>query len=174
MTWDPDDFEELGSELRRRMGAEIREEAEEIEQLADLQRRRKSSLNDVATSAMHRGDSVTIAIGERSWKGALQAVGEDYLRLGTGQVVVECPSAAAIITTERSRAGGHSGRPASSTWRARLAEIAADEKTVRIVVSGFEDVVGRIEVVATDHLEVSGENPSYIPLSLVVAITFAP
>ena len=174
MTWHSDDFEELGSELRRRLGAEIRDEAEEIEQLADLQRRRRSSLNDVATAAMHRGDSVTIAIGERSWKGALQAVGEDYLRLGTGQVVVECPSAAAIITTERSRVGGHSGRPASATWRARLAEIAADEKTVQIVLRDSEDVVGQIEVVATDHLEVSGENPSYIPLSLVVAITFDP
>ena len=88
--------------------------------------------------------------------------------------MVECPSAAAIITTERSRVGGHSGRPASATWRARLAEIAADEKTVQIVLRDSEDVVGQIEVVATDHLEVSGENPSYIPLSLVVAITFDP
>ena len=174
MTWHPDDFEELGSELRRRMGAEIRDEAEEIEHLADLQRRRRSSLTDVAMAAMHRGDSVTIAIGERSWKGTLRAVGEDYLRLETDLVVVECPSLGVVVTTERSRTGGHSGKPASPTWRARLAEVAADEKTVRIVVAGSEDVMGRIEVVATDHLEVSGENPSYIPLGLVVAITFDP
>jgi hypothetical protein len=174
LTWDPDDFEELGSELRRRMGAEIREEAEEIEHLADLQRRRRSSLIDVAHAAMHRGDSVTIDIGERSWKGTLRAVGEDYLQLTTSQIVIECPSAAVVLTSERSRVGGHSGKPASATWRARLAEIAADEKTVQIVVRDSEDVVGRIEVVATDHLEVSGENPTYIPLGLIVAITFDP
>ncbi|HEX2421082.1 MAG TPA: hypothetical protein VHL55_05740, partial [Acidimicrobiia bacterium] len=91
MTWQPEDFEELGSELRRRMGAEIRDEAEEVERLADLQRRRRSSLGEVARSAMHRGDSVTVTIGQRSWKGTLRAVGDDYLRLESGQVVLEAP-----------------------------------------------------------------------------------
>lgn len=174
LTWDPDDFEELGSELRRRMGAEIRDEAEEIEHLADLQRRRRASLIDIATAAMHRGDSVTIGIGERSWKGTLSGVGEDYLRLANELVIIECPTEAVVLTVQRSRVGGHSGKPASPTWRARLAEIAAEEKTVRILVRGSDDVVGRIEVVATDHLELSSENPTYIPLDLVVAITFDP
>jgi len=81
LTWRPDDFEELGSELRRRMGAEMRDEAEEVERLADLQRRRRGSLQDVVRAAMHRGDSVTVAIGKHSWKGTLRVVGEDYLRL---------------------------------------------------------------------------------------------
>ena len=174
LTWQPEDFEELGSELRRRMGAEMRDEAEEIERLADLQRRRKDSLREVARAAMHRGDSVSIAIGERSWNGTLSAVGEDYLRLETSQLVIECPLVAAVVTVARSRSGGQSGRPASATWRARLAEIAAEEKTVQVLLRGSETVVGRIEVVAVDHLELSTDDLTYIPLGLVVAITFAP
>jgi hypothetical protein len=174
LTWQPEDFEELGSELRRRMGAEIRDEAEETERLADLQRRRRSSLGEVARNAMHRGDSVTVAVGQRSWKGILRAVGEDYLRLESGQIVLESPLGEVVVSTEPSRFGGQSGKPASATWRARLAEIAAEETTVHVLVRGSEDVVGRIEVVATDHLEVSAEYPTYIPLRLVEAITFVP
>jgi len=174
LTWQPEDFEELGSELRRRMGAEIRDEAEEIERLADLQRRRRSSLGEVARSAMHRGDSVTVTIGQRSWKGTLRAVGDDYLRLESGRVVLEAPLGEGVLSTEPSRSGGHSGKPASATWRARLAEIAAEQTAVHVLVRGSEEVVGRIEVVATDHLEVAAEYPTYIPLRLVEAITLVP
>ena len=38
LTWQPEEFEELGQELRRRMGSEVREEAEELERLSDLGR----------------------------------------------------------------------------------------------------------------------------------------
>ncbi|MGH8926258.1 MAG: hypothetical protein ACRDWA_16750 [Acidimicrobiia bacterium] len=174
LTWQPDDFEELGSELRRRMGAEMRDEAEEVERLSDLQRRRRNSLAETARTAMHRGDSVTIAIGERAWKGTLRAVGEDYLRLESSQIVVECPLAAVVVRTERSRSGGQSGKPASATWRARLAELAAEKMTVHVLVRGSTDILGIIEVVATDHIEVAAEYPTYIPLGLVEAITFVP
>src|SRR5687768_6033368 len=114
------------------MGAEIRDEAEETERLADLLRRRRSSLDEVARNAMHRGDSVTVAIGQRSWKGTLRAVGEDYLRLESGRMLLETPLGEGVLSTEPSRSGGQSGKPASATWRARLAEIAAEQTTVHV------------------------------------------
>jgi hypothetical protein len=174
LTWQPEDFEDLGSELRRRVGAELREEAEEIERLSDLQRRRKDSLREVAQAAMHRGDSVIITIGERTWKGVLRAVGDDYLQLESKQSLVECPLSAAVISVQRSRSGGKKGKPASATWKARLAEHAAEQTTVRILLRGSEELAGLIEVIATDHLQLSGEEPAYIPLGLIEAIISAP
>jgi hypothetical protein len=101
-------------------------------------------------------------------------VGDDYLRLESGQVVLEAPLGEGVLSTEPSRSGGHSGKPASATWRARLAEIASEQTAVHVLVRGSEEVVGRIEVVATDHLEVAAEYPTYIPLRLVEAITLVP
>lgn len=174
MTWRPEEFEELGSELRRRIGSELRDEAEEVERLSELGRRRKSTLRDVAQTAMNRGDSVTITLGSRHWKGTLRAVGEDYLRLETGEFVVECSFASVLMLTERARTGGQSGRPPSATWRARLAELAADETLIRILVAGNDDIEGRIELVAIDHVEIAGPIPSYVPLDRIEAIIFVP
>jgi hypothetical protein len=174
LTWQPEDFEDLGSELRRRVGAELRGEAEEIERLSDLQRRRKDTLREVAQAAMHRGDSVTIAIGERTWKGTLRAVGDDYLQIESQQSVVECPLSAAVISVERSRSGGRKGKPASATWKARLAELAAEQTRVQILIRGSEELAGLIKVTAADHLELSSEEPTYIPLDLIVAIISVP
>ena len=170
MTWQPDEFEDLGNELRRRMGAELRDEAEEIERLIELQRRRQATLAEVARTAMHGGDSVTLMIGKRRWAGSLTAVGDDYLALDSGESTVECPLASALISLDPARSGGRSGRPESATWRARLAELATDGDAIRLLMNDGEEIACSIEVVAVDHLEVSSDRSSYVPLDLVVAI----
>ena len=42
MTWEPGEFDDLAAELRRRVAAEFRSEAEEVEHLVELQRAESS------------------------------------------------------------------------------------------------------------------------------------
>ena len=83
MTWEPGEFDDLAAELRRRVAAEFRSEAEEVEHLVQLQRKRKAVLRDVATAAMHQGQGVKIRGLGDEWSGELLAVGSDYLSLRT-------------------------------------------------------------------------------------------
>lgn len=166
MSWRPDDFDDLAGELRRRVGHEFREEAEEVERLSDLQRRRRATLADVALDAMHRGDAVTVRSAAATWTGELTAVGDDYLSLRAVNVIIEVPLDAIALEVVASRAGGRSGRPASLTWKARLAELATSGEVVTLLAPDLGvEVTGPIELVARDHVVVSGGTAkSYIPL----------
>jgi hypothetical protein len=172
MTWEPDDFEELAGELRRRIGHEFREEAEEVERLTDLQRRRRAGLSDVAMAAMHRGDDVTIRTRTGTWTGTLIAVGDDYVSLQAMGVIVDALLQGVILEAVPSRTGGQSGRAAAPTWKARLSEFALSGETVTLIApeQGVE-VIGVIEHVARDHVAVNtGPNRTYIPLASLVIV----
>ncbi|MGH9198009.1 MAG: hypothetical protein ACRD1T_20030 [Acidimicrobiia bacterium] len=176
MTWQPDDFEDLAGELRRRVGHEFREEAEEVERLADLQRRRRASLAEVALDALHRGDEVTIRSTAKTWTGKLIEVGDDYVRLQTSNVVVEALLEGVAFVVVTSRSGGRSGRPASSTWKARLSELALSGEPVTVLAPALGlEVAGVIELVARDHVVIGGPGRSYVPLwSLVIVLRSVP
>lgn len=155
MTWRPEDFDDLAGHLRRQIGSEFREEAEEVERLTELHRRRRQTLRDVATRAMHAGDRVTVAVGSRRWQGSIAGVGEDYLFLRTTRAVVEAPFRAITLKLEPSRSGGDTTKPSAPTWVARLAELAMSEEPLTLV-SETDELEGRIALVATDHLEFEG------------------
>jgi hypothetical protein len=172
MTWRDDDFEELGAELRRRVGEDFVREAAELEQLTALQRRRRESQAEAARRAMHRGDRVVIDCRLGHWTGVLTSVGEDYVSLATGEALVEAYLPGVILEVATARSGGQSGVPASATWRARLAELEMNREEVTLLAPllGFEGL-GKIEVVASDHLEFVGqEQRRIIPLDLVTVI----
>lgn len=155
MTWRPEDFEDLAGHLRRQIGSEFREEAEEVERLTELQRRRKQTMSDVATKAMHAGDGATVAIGSRRWQGSIVGVGDDYLILNTNRTVIEAPFLAITLRLERSRSGGNIAKPLATTWVARLAELAMAEEHVTLVTVA-EELEGQIVLLATDHIEFEG------------------
>ncbi|CAN5282820.1 hypothetical protein BH18ACT5_BH18ACT5_15540 [soil metagenome] len=167
MTWRPEDFDDLARDLRRRMGAEFRDEAEEVERLTDLQRRRKQTLAEVARRAMHAGDAATLAIGNRTWRGLIDEVGSDYVKVHTGTAVVEAPFHVVRLALEPTRAGGHNRTPDASTWIARLGELAMAETQLTLVIDG-NDLEGRIVLVATDHLEF--EASVYVAIENVRAV----
>jgi hypothetical protein len=170
MRWEPEEFDDLAAELRRRVAAEFRSEAEEVELLVQLQRRRHASLRDVATMAMHQGHGVTVHCLEGNWSGELLAVGSDYLSLLTGTHFVEARLDSIAIALSPAREGGRAGKPASATFRARLTEfeLTGEELTLRCKSPLFE-ARGVIEVVATDHVEVRlATGRYYLPLDGVV------
>jgi hypothetical protein len=167
MTWRPEDFDDLASHLRRQMDAEIRGEAEEVERLTELQRRRKQDFGAVAIRAMQAGDRATITIGRRQWRGRISSVGRDYLTLNTDTAVIEAPFTAVILSLERSRSGGENEKPASLTWAARLAELAMAETKV-LLLTDEDELQGRIRLVASDHLEF--EVDVYLMLEKVRAV----
>lgn len=170
MRWKPEEFDDLAAELRRRVAAEFRSEAEEVELLVQLQRRRKAILRDVATTAMHQGHGVTVHCLESNWSGEVLAVGSDYLSLLTATHFIEARLDSIAIALSPSRKGGRTGRPASATFRARLTEfeLTREEVTLRCR-SPLLEASGVIEVVATDHIEVSlPTGRCYLPLDGVV------
>lgn len=173
LTWQPEDFEELGQELRRRIGAEIREEAEEMEMLSALLRRRRESSIDVARQAMNRGARTTISTSGLTFAGLVSSVGQDYLQVTTANEVLECRAAKVVMAIEPARSGGKADRPDSSTFKARLAEMAEEKRSLRFLVDGIDPVEGVIDVVATDHIAIRGDRLVYIPLELLIGITWS-
>ena len=170
MNWEPEEFDDLAAELRQRVAAEFRSEAEEVELLVQLQRRRRAILRDVATTAMHQGHGVTVHCFESKWSGELLAVGSDYLSLLTATHFIEAKLDSIAITLSPARQGGRTGRPASETFRARLTEfeLTGEELTLRCSSPLLEER-GVIDVVATDHVEMRLPNERcYLPLDGVV------
>jgi hypothetical protein len=170
MTWEPEEFDDLAAELRRRVAAEFRSEAEEVELLVQLQRRRKATLRDVATTAMHQGHGVTVLCFGNMWSGELLAVGSDYLSLLTASNFLEARLDSITMGLTPVRQGGRTGRPASETFRARLTEfeLTGEELTLRCISPLFE-ATGVIEVVASDHVEMRiATDRCFLPLDGVV------
>ena len=172
MTWQPEDFDDLAAELRRRVEAEFRSEADEEERLVDLQRRRKATLRDIATIAMHQGQRVVLRALEAEWKGEVVAVGADYLSLQTALLLLDARLDSVAIAITPARQGGHTAKAASETFRARLTEfeLTGERVTLRSRAPAVE-VTGIIEVVAPDHVVVNcpGEL-CYLPLDGVFMV----
>jgi hypothetical protein len=170
MTWRPEEFDELAEELRRRVAAEFRNEAQEVERLVHLQRRRNAHLRDVATAAMHQGQGVTVQVLGDEWSGEVLSVGTDYLSLKTATQLLDARLDSIAIWLIPARQGGSVGKPASDTFKARLTEFEMSEElvTLRSRIPVIE-VTGVIEVVATDHIEVSCPERIYLPLDGVFA-----
>ena len=91
---------------------------------------------------MHQGAAVKVSLAGTSFTGRVEAVGTDYVRLDSGQQVLEFPVDRALVSINPSRSGGESGRPASATWRARLSELAAEQRPVRLLITDADTLRG--------------------------------
>lgn len=169
-----DELDDLARALRQGAGREMREEAAIDEQLTELQRRRRHDLSAAMRLAMHRGDTVTVAVAGMTLKHPLVAVGADYLTLDGGDRAIDVALAQAVITLTPSRHGGRSGDADSPTLRARMAELEQAEASVEVVTADGRVGMGRVEVVAPDHVVIShpGGGETYVPLA-AVAIVFS-
>jgi hypothetical protein len=162
---------EIEAHLRQGAGREWMEEAAEDEQLTELLRRRRLSLGERALELVHRGERVRAETGTQTFSGQVAFAGSDFATIDRGEDVVEVVLDAAIWTVERNASGGHeqSGEPLS--LKARLAEIASSAESVRMIVADGRAIVGSIEVVATDHVEMSQDgNTVVVPMHLIVAV----
>ncbi|MGI9609885.1 MAG: hypothetical protein ACR2NL_06285 [Acidimicrobiia bacterium] len=162
----PDDSEaldDLGRELRERVGKEMRQEAELLEQDAATVELRRRRLADIAIELVSRGDIVTIIAGDRSLRGRLTyARGEiASVEAPVGRVDVHLPAGVVVRVDERSTDGGRTPRKGSDTMRARLLELELAGTDIEVwVPSHGIDVSGTIVAVGKDHVVVRDRDDS--------------
>lgn len=165
-----EELDELARQLREGAGHELRAEAAEDETLTEIQRRRHRNLADVARIAMHRGDRILVSFGGTTLAHPVTAVGNDYLTMETDDGAVDVRLAAVVMSVESRSSGGHSGVPASATFRARLAEHEQSGAEVEVVSVDGTRSAGTIEVAATDHIVVVGTERAYVPVAGVALV----
>lgn len=168
----PDELRDLGRELRQGAGQELRAEAATEEELSEIQRRRRLDLAATMRMAMHSGDRVTAVAGGLTLSHPVVSVGSDYLTMTNGSGVFDVRLDGAVLTVDPRPAGGASGRPASSTFRARLAELEQEDGEVEAITRQGQRVAGRLDVTAVDHIvvaDVSG-TITYLPYEEVVVV----
>lgn len=172
MDYGPQPDPNLASELRQGAGREWAEEAAEDERLTELHRRRRLTLADQAKEFVNRGDRVSVEFSGHSFGGAVTRAGEDY-------VTIDGPGQAADIKLDAARwSVMSSDQPAETTpggaesFRAVLHEHSASEQVVRLALPGGDMVMGRIAVVAEDHVEVSDPDQRrlIVPMSLILGV----
>lgn len=162
----------LASELRQRAGQEWNEEAAEDERLTEVHRRRRLSLADRAKEFVNRGDRVSVEFGGHSFGGAVVRAGEDYATVeGPGQTADIKLSAArwSVLPSERPPEQ-HTGDAGS--FRALLHEHAAAAHVIRLALPGGDMVIGKLAVVAEDHVEMNDvdERRLIVPTSLILGV----
>ena len=166
-------LDDLGRELRERVGNEMRREAEFIEQDAATVELRRRRFADLAIELVSRGDTVTVIAGDRSLRGRLiYARGEiASLHAGVGRVDVHLPAGVALRIDERSTEGGVAPRRGSDTLRARLLELELSGKGMEVWAPTHGiDVRGDIVAVGTDHVIVQdADDTGWVLLFLDIA-----
>jgi hypothetical protein len=150
-----DGLDDLGRELRERVGHEMRMEAEEAEQDAAAFELRRRRLADVAVELLSRGDTVTVLAGDRTIRGRLSYARGEIASVETaaGRVEVNLVSGVVLRIDERAAAGGTAPRPGSDNLRARLLEheLSGDSIEAWLPSAGLE-VSGTIAAVGLDHV----------------------
>jgi hypothetical protein len=171
--WSDDPLEELARELRQTVGIELRAEAEVAEYETQIGRLRRLGLSDVARSAMHRGDLISLITATRTITGLPVFTGRDYLVCQTQAEVVDAPFERVLLRVERKPKGGHTTRGGSHTFKARLSELEQTGELVTIVTAdaGIE-IVGRLAVVAMDHCIIEEPDGSrvHVPLGQICLV----
>jgi hypothetical protein len=162
---------EIEAHLRQGAGREWSDEAAEDEQLTELLRRRRLSLSERALELVHRGERVRAETGSQTFTGQVVYAGSDFASLDRGDDLVEVVLDAATWVVEPSTSGGREQSGEPLTFRGRLAEVAAGSEHVRVIVADGRSLIGSIEVVATDHIEMSQDgNTLVVPVRQVVAV----
>ena len=153
-----DELDDLSRELRERVEAEMRLEAEMLEQDTALLERRRRTMADRAVELMSRGDAVTAIAGDRSLRGRLTYARGDIASIETtsGPADLHLAGGVALRIDERQTRGGTAPRSGSSTLRARLLEYEVDDRKIEIWVPAHRlEVNGVIAAVGKDHLAVT-------------------
>jgi hypothetical protein len=164
-------FDELASELRMGAGRQFRDEAEDLERLADLARLRRRTLAGIAAEAFHRGDVLAASAGTRHYKGPIVDVGADFVTIDSGAELVDLRLGAFVMTLQPGRRHALP-TPSPQSFRARLVEC---EGTVVRLVAVDQEWAGMVAAVARDHLlVVDGGTEWFVPDKAVVAVVRTP
>lgn len=162
----------LASELRQSAGREWTEEAAEDERLTEVHRRRKLTLADQAKELVNRGDRVSVEFGGHSFSGAVAWAGKDFVTInGPGQIADIKLDAArwSVLTTDHRAESDTSG---AESFLALLHEHSASTHVARLTLPGGDMVIGRLEVVADDHVEMKDvdDRRLLIPMKMILGV----
>jgi hypothetical protein len=162
---------DVESHLRQGVGREWLEEAAEDEKLTELLRRRRLDLAGRILELVHGGERVRAETGAHTFSGRVVYAGADFATVDRGEDVVEVVLDAAVWTVEKTASGGIEQSGDVLTFRARLAEIAATAEQMRMIVNDGRAIVGSVEVVAIDHVEVTQDgNTIVVPTRQIAAV----
>ncbi len=164
---------ELASELRQTAGKEWAAEAAEDEQLTELHRRRTLSLSDQAAIMVNQRLRVSVEYGGHSFGGAVIGSGKDYATVaGPGQVADIKLEAARWSILPVDQAPPQIRGSDAESFTALLHEYSNQSGVLRLALGGGDMVIGRIEVVASDHVALADvdERRLIVPLSLVLGV----
>jgi hypothetical protein len=162
----------LASELRQGAGREWNEEAAEDERLTELQRRRRLTLADQAKEMVNRGDRVSVEFSGHTFGGAVVSGGEDY-------ATVEGPGQSADIKLAEARWSllpntdpAETRQGGAESFRALLHDHSSSAQTIRLALPGGDMVIGKIDVVAADHVEVADVDGRrlVVPMKMILAV----
>ncbi len=165
---DPD----LAAELRQGAGREWTEEAAEDERLTALHDRRRLGLSEMAKEMANRGSRVSLDVGGHPLSGLVTEAGADYAVVEGSGVRSEVRLDATVWSVIPAGPDASPGKVIDETLQARLNEYSDQGTTVRIVLPSGELMIGKIVVVADDHVELAdadGRN-LYVPLKMVLAV----
>lgn len=163
---------ELASELRQRFSREWSDEAAEDERLTELLRRRKTSLAEMMAELAMAGGRVSVEFGGHSFSGAVVTSGTDYVTIaGPGQIGDIRLDAGQWSVLPTTGSDDREERRAES-FLALLKVYEADGSNLRLALADQGIVIGRIAVVAVDHVEVADvdDRHLYLPMDLVLGV----
>lgn len=167
---DPD--RDLAAELRQGPGREWLEEAAEDERLSEALRRRRTGLSEVMAGLANRGDRVAVEFGGHTFSGSVVEVGSDFATiLGPGQIAdVRLDTAKWSVLISAEPANAQDRRVDSLVALLKVYE--AEGANLRLALPGGDMVIGRIEVVASDHAEVADVDDRllYVPIDLILGV----
>ncbi len=163
---------ELAEELRQNAGREWIEEAAEDERLSEKLRRRQTNLSEMMAELASRGDRVSIEFGGHTFSGSLVEVGSDFATiLGPGQIADIRLRAAkwSVMVTDQPAEPQDRG---VDSLVALLKLYEAEQTNLRLALPGGDMVIGKVSVVASDHVEIADVDDRllYVPLELVLGV----
>jgi len=172
-----DDDDRHLDEAETDFAAATRLEAEDAGRDAALLQMRRRELADVASELMGRGDTTSVAAGDRSFTGTvIHAVG-DLMTLETTDAFVDfnLDAGPVISVVERARAGGRSPRSGPDSFAARLMELESGQDAVEVGLLGQirPSLSGHLRVTARDHVVFvdRGEREWFVPLGRIAYVT---
>lgn len=160
-------IEELGRELRDRVGSEFREEAEAGEGMAAIAAARGRTFADVSSQLAQRGAMVRVEIADKRFYGPALAGGSDVIVVGIegGPVIVNLAGADLVTLHGPGDEDGFARRGPGSL-KAALYDLEGVEP-VELGLRNGTTLTGMIRVVAHDHVMFRDDHERVIPLASI-------
>lgn len=172
MSPDQEPDPELVAELRQRFGRELSEEAAEDERMTELLRRRRQPLAEIMADLATRGDRVSVEFGGHSFSGAVVISGADFVTIAGASQIADIRLDVAQWSVIPSGGSTEHYQRRAESFVAMLKIYEQEGPTLRLAMPDQGVVIGRIAVVAVDHLEIADvdDRRLYIPTELVLAV----